>query len=278
MSIRFLPRMSVLSILGALAVLAGTALPMHASTDAHRQTAEPNQQEWLEISQRAIGNTVGDHRFVQSKGGTLTLNELRGNPFVVSFIYTSCSHVCPMTTQRLLQAVREAQRVFGTERFTVITVGFDVRNDTPMRMAAFARSQGVDLPNWHFLSGDADSVAKLARDLGFTYAAQAGGFLHAAQTTIVDRDARVYRQVYGDDFPLQVFMEPLKEAVYGTVGTFMSVDGLIDRIRFICTVYDPNQGRYRISYAIVMTILTGVISLGITAMVISRVWLSSRRA
>jgi len=147
-----------------------------------------------------------------------------------------------------------------------------------MRMAAFARAQGVDLPNWLFLSGDNASVSMFANELGFSFTPRAGGFEHAAQTTIVDREGRVYRQVYGDDFPIQVFMEPLKEAVYGTTGTFLSIDGLLDRVRFLCTVYDPNQGRYRVSYAIAMTLLTGVISLGATALVISRAWLKSRRA
>ncbi len=64
-----------------------------------------------------------------------------GQPrLVISLIYTGCTHVCPMTTQRLRQAVEEAQRLMGSDRFTVISVGFDVRNDTPMRMAAFARA------------------------------------------------------------------------------------------------------------------------------------------
>ncbi len=102
--------------------------------------------------------------------------------------------------------------------------------------------------------------------------------MHVAQTTIVDRKGQVYRQVYGDDFPIQVFIEPLKEAVYGTVGALTSAAGLIDRVRFLCTVYDPNQGRYRVSYAIAMGLLAGLISLGTTAIVISRAWLNSRRA
>ena len=232
----------------------------------------------LEISQLAIGRIVGDHRFIDAKGGSATLSELRGKPVVISLIYTSCSHICPLLTQRLRQAVEDAQRVMGPKRFAVITIGFDTRNDTPMRMAAFARAQGVDLPNWRFLSGDEATVSALAKGLGFSYVKSSGGYLHTSQTSILDRDGRVYRQVYGDDFPIQVFMEPLKEAVYGTVGTFFNVNGLIDRVRFLCTVYDPNQGRYRISYAIVMTLLTGVISLGATAVVISRAWLYSRRA
>ena len=267
----------------AIATLVGAAAMVVTMAAAHGPVEKPrvaslDPDRSLEVSQQAIGRTVGNHRFIASKGATVTLDELRGKPVVVSLIYTSCTHVCPMITQRVRQAVEEAQRMMGPDRFTVITIGFDTRNDTPMRMAAYARAQGVDLPNWTFLSGTDVTIPALAKDLGFSYVASAGGYLHNAQTTILDRDGRVYRQVYGDDFPIQVFMEPLKEAVYGTVGTFMSIGGLIDRVRFLCTVYDPNQGRYRISYAIAMSLLTGVISLSATAIVISRAWLNARRA
>lgn len=261
----------------SLAAIAASLSAAHGLPEKPPRPASLDPSQSLEVSQRAIGGSVGNYRFVEAKGGTVSLGDLSGKPLVISLIYTSCSHVCPMITQRLRQVVAEAQRVLGPERFTVVTIGFDTRNDTPMRMAAYARSQGINLPNWMFLSADETTVSRLAKDLGFTYAASAGGFVHASQTTIVDRDGRVYRQVYGEDFPLQVFVEPLKEAVYGTVGTFLSVDGLIDRVRFLCTVYDPNQGRYRISYAIAMSLLTGVFSLGATAMVISRMWLNSRK-
>jgi protein SCO1/2 len=271
---------------GAVAALLGVGLIVAWAAMAdeggrlHRSfnDAAPDQNRSLEISQKAIGRKIGNHRFVDSTGVRVALDEMRGRPLVVSMIYTSCSHVCPMLTQRLRQAVAEAQRVIGADRFSVITIGFDTRNDTPIRMAAFARAQGVDLPNWRFLSGDEAAVSALATELGFTYQRSAGGYLHIAQTTIVSSNGEVYRQVYGDDFPIQVFMEPLKESVYGTVGTFLGLNGLLDRVRFLCTVYDPNRGRYRVSYAIVMTFLTGIVTLGATAIIISRVWLHSRRA
>jgi protein SCO1/2 len=272
---RFALRQLAAAVLLACAASAATA---HGPAEQPSGIAALEQSTSLEVSQQAIGRTLGDYRFVDAKGARIGLGELRGKPLVVSLVYTGCTHVCPMTTQRLRQAVEGAQRIMGSDRFTVLTVGFDVRNDTPMRMAAFARAQGVNLPNWRFLSGDEAAVAALAKDLGFTYVASGGGFLHVAQTTIVDSSGRVYRQVYGDDFPIQVFMEPLKEAVYGTMGSFRSLSGLIDRVRFLCTVYDPSQGRYRISYAIAMGLLAGLISLGTTAVVISRAWLTSRRA
>lgn len=271
-----LRRLTIAMLLGVAAMMPRAVA--HGPPERLANVNALEQSRSLETSQKAIGGVLGEHRFVETKGAKLDLGELRGKPLVVSLIYTSCTHVCPMITQRLRQAVEEAQRMIGSDRFTVITVGFDTRNDSPMRMAAYARAQGINLPNWKFLSGDEASVSALARDLGFSYAASGGGYLHVSQTTIVDRDGRVYRQVYGDDFPIQVFMEPLKEAVYGTVGSFRSIAGLLDRVRFLCTVYDPNQGRYRISYAIAMGLLAGVISLGTTAVVISRAWLNSRRA
>jgi protein SCO1/2 len=281
MSPALLLRLGRAVLLSAVLVSAAAAISRasaHGPVEKRPAGAEVDAAVSLEVSQRAIGRVVGDHRFTDTKGAKFDLSELRRKPLVISLIYTGCTHVCPLITQRLRDAVAEAQRVIGSDRFTVITVGFDVRNDTPMRMAAFARAQGVDLPGWKFLSGDAASVSALAGDLGFTYAASAGGYVHAAQTTIVDRNGRVYRQVYGDDFPIQAFMEPLKEAVYGTAGSFSSLSGLIDRVRFLCTVYDPNEGRYRTSYAIAMGLLAGLISLGTTAVVISRAWLRSGRA
>ena len=266
------------AILASVVVTTTSIAAAHRPSDDLSRATVLDQSRVLEISQNAIGRTVGEYRFVDAKGVRLDVGELRGKPLVISLVYSSCSHVCPMITQRLRRAVEEAQRVIGADRFTVITVGFDTRNDTPMRMAAFARAQGVDLPNWRFLSGDDASVSALAKNIGFTYAPSAGGYLHISQVSIIDRDGRVYRQVYGDDFPIQVFMEPLKEAVYGTVGTLGSIGGLLDRVRFICTVYDPNQGRYRISFAIAMSLLAGVISLGATAVVITRAWLNSRHA
>jgi protein SCO1/2 len=271
-------RLAIAAAAGAVIAFSGGAAAHGVQPDGKPGNTTLNVDRSLELSQQAIGRVTGNYRFVDSKGGSISLSELRGKPLVVSLIYTSCAHICPMTTQRLRRAVEDAQRVMGSDRFGVISIGFDSRNDTPMRMAAFARAQGVDLPNWRFLSADDATASALAKELGFSYTAYSGGFVHTTQTTILDRDGRVYRQVYGDDFPIQVFMEPLKEAVYGTVGTFLNVEGLLDRVRFLCTVYDPTQGRYRISYAIAMSLLAGIISLGTTALIISRAWLHSRRA
>ena len=98
----------------------------------------------------------------------------------------------------------------GTDSFAVVTIGFDTRNDTPERMRAFARAQGIDRPGWRFLSGDARTVEALAEQVGFVVYPAPQGFDHMALTTVVDQEGRIYRQIYGGVFEAPAVVEPLK--------------------------------------------------------------------
>jgi len=222
-------------------------------------------------STQALGRAVGDHSLTDSRGTPFSLAEYRGIPLVISLVYSSCSSVCPPTTQHTIDAVTEAGRVFGFDRFAVLTVGFDARNDTVPRMAQFASQQAIKLPNWRVASGDAATIDALLADLGFSYRAAAGGFDHPTQTTIVDRNGKVYRHVYGEAFPLRMFMEPMKDVVYGTSTPF-TLTGIVDRIKFICTSYDPGAGRYRIDYGLVFGSVLAAISLLAMGGLLLREW------
>ncbi|HEY6980767.1 SCO family protein [Reyranella sp.] len=262
--------MSGRSAMAALAlVLALLALGSSMAFGEPARRLEPRQA--FATSEAAVGRSVGDHVLVDSSGAVLPLASFRGKPLVVSLVYTSCSSVCPPATQHLLDAVREAQRAIGADRFAVLTVGFDARTDTPARMAQFASSQGVDLPNWRLASADAATIEALLADLGFSYVAIAGGFDHVTQTTILDRDGRVQRQIYGDTFPLQMLVEPLKDAVWSGAAP-ATVTGLLDRLRFICTTFDPGAGRYRIDYGLAFGSLIAALSLAVMGGLILREW------
>ena len=256
-----------------LAALLLMALPAFAQSGPRIDATQA-----LAVSEAAIGREVGDHRLLRTDGSTLTLAELKGKPLVVSLIYTSCSTVCPVTTQTLKSSIAQARKALGADAFRILTVGFDARNDTPRRMTAFARDNAIEGdPLWQVVSGSPAALEALMREVGFSYSGAAGGFEHVSQTTILDAQGRVYRQVYGDAFPLQVFIEPLKELVFGTSVASFTPAALADRLRFICTVYDPKTGRYRTDYAIYIGITAGAVSLILMAWVIVRMWRGRRR-
>jgi protein SCO1/2 len=257
--------------------MAGAALTASVLSIPADAANRQDPQAVLERSEAAIGRAVGNYTLTDSKGQALALESFRGRPLVISLVYTSCASVCPVTTQRMIEAVGAARAALGTESFRVLTFGFDARRDTPAQLAAFARTQGIDLPDWQLASADAGTVGALLRDLGFSFDAVAGGFQHITQTTILDADGRVYRHVYGDAFPDQVFIEPLKELVFGTSVRSVSVNDLVDRIKFICTVYNPATGAYEYDYAIGFGIALGGLSLVLTGLVVFRLWRNNRR-
>ena len=98
------------------------------------------------------------------------------------------------------------------------------------------------------------------------------GFDHMAQTTIVDQDGIIYRQVYGAGFVVPELVEPLKDLLYGRRSDWTSVDGLLNRLRLFCTLYDPRTDRYRFDYAVVIGTAIGVASLSVVLIVLVREW------
>ena len=231
------------------------------------------------ISQSAIGEELGDYVLHDSQGRPVRLSDYRGRPLLISMIFTSCHHVCPAITRHLASAVEAAREALGQDSFQVLTIGFDTAVDTPDRMRVFAAKQGVDDPDWAFLSGQAEVMERLVENIGFVYFPSPRGFDHVNQVTVIDRDGIIYRQVYGAAFDLPWLVEPLKELVYNRPGPDAHfAEGLLDRIKLFCTVYDPNTGRYKFDYSLFVGIGVGaLIVLAVVAWLSLEVLRSRRR-
>lgn len=217
----------------------------------------------LALSRDAVGRQLADFTFTSIDGKSVHLSEFKGKPVLISMIYTSCAHYCPITTQTLAAGVDAAQKALGSDTFTVLTIGFDVRNDRPSRMRSYQRSQGIDAPNWHFLSADAQTVVALTDQIGFSYYASAQGFDHLAQTTLLDSSGKIVRQLYGTELTVPQVVEPLKRLWSGQLGALSSFDSFVEHIRLFCTLYDPDRDAYRFDWSIFVGIGVGLLSIGL---------------
>ena len=238
---------------------------------------EYDRGEALDISQAAIGEQLNDYRLRDIEGQAFELSQLKGKPLVISMIYTSCHHICPAITRNLAETIDVAREALGEDAFSVVTVGFDWKVDTPDRMRQFAaQHRAADIAGWYFLATDADTVDSLSENLGFIFYASPKGFDHLTQTTVIDSDGTIYRQVYGVDIDTQALVEPLKELVFDTPRSAGLIEHWISTFKLFCTVYDPNSDRYRFDYSIFMTIIIGVLCLGAVAIFIIREWRHAR--
>ena len=243
------------TLLAALGVGLAHAAP-GVPADQVRPALE--QAAALRESQAALGSKPGDYTLLDREGRPLRLSGYRGKPLLVSFIYTGCFTVCPASTRLLHEAVTSLQDRFGVNQFNVISIGFNQPADSPQALKAFAAQNRVELPNWEFLSPHPSIVAALTRDFGFSYVATAAGFDHVLQLSIVDAGGRIARQVYGDRLSARQLGEPLKQLLSGSpLPEDVRLSDIIDRVRILCSVYDPVTGVYRVDYGLAIMVAGG---------------------
>jgi len=97
---------------------------------------------------------------VTQDGETLRFYDdlIKDKVVVVSFIYTSCADLCPLTTAKLADLRDRLGDAFGRDIFFV-SLTVDPERDTPERMKAFADAFGAgDGPGWRFVTGNPDDM------------------------------------------------------------------------------------------------------------------------
>jgi protein SCO1/2 len=248
---------------GALIMLAALLSPAAQSSEAapppaqSRPALDPGAA--LAASRAAVGNTPGDFPMRDRREREVRLSDFRGKPLLVNFIYTGCFQVCPNSTLVLRSAVDAMRDRFGDDQFEVVSIGFDQPTDSPAALRNFAAQRRIRDANWEFLSPRREDVAALAREFGFSFVATPAGFDHILQVSILDARGRIQQQVLGDAFAAEAIGEPLKRLIAGQLlQKPASLGDLLDRVRILCSVYDPVTGKYRVSYALYIEIAGGL--------------------
>ncbi len=103
---------------------------------------------------------------VTQDGKTLRFYDdvIKGKQVVVSFIYTSCPDLCPLTTARLALVKEQLGDIMGRDVFFV-SLTVDPENDTPIRMKAMADAFNAG-PGWLFLTGKPEDIRAINSKFG----------------------------------------------------------------------------------------------------------------
>lgn len=115
-----------------------------------------------ELDRRPAPNfTLQDHT-----GQTVSLSDFAGRPVLLTFIYTNCPDVCPLTAATIRQAY---DRLPENRRHEValLAVTVDPERDTAAVLTEFSRRHDLaGVSNWHALTGDRDALAATWRNYG----------------------------------------------------------------------------------------------------------------
>jgi protein SCO1/2 len=132
---------------------------------------------------------VPDFSFTDQDGNTITNKDYEGKVYLVEFFFTTCPTICPRMNRNLVQIQNNFDGIadFGVASFTI-----NPKNDTPEVLKAYAEKYGITNPNWHLMTGDQDTIYKLANEGFNLYTAQdgtvAGGFQHSGNLALIDKN------------------------------------------------------------------------------------------
>jgi protein SCO1/2 len=165
-------------------------------------------------------------------------------PVVLSFVYYECPMLCTLTLNGLASALGVLSFDAGKD-FEIVTVSFDPR-DTPAaaakkKQAYLARyNRPSAAQGWHFLTGKAEDVERLAQAVGFRYAwdQETKQFAHPAGIVVLTPDGKIARYLFGIEYAPRDLRLALVESAAGKIGN------PIDDVALYCYTYDPMTGRY----------------------------------
>jgi protein SCO1/2 len=138
---------------------------------------------------------------VDSAGKPFTLASLRGKVVLVSFVYTTCTGVCPATTSSLkeIQKSLEQAKLWG-KSVEFVSITLDPKNDTPAVLDRYAQVVHADTESWHFLTGSPAQVDSVISTWGMWAKKSPSGVLdHPSRIFLLDPRGR-QREIYNLEF------------------------------------------------------------------------------
>jgi len=135
-----------------------------------------------------------DVALVDQNGKTVRLEkDLVSNKIVVmSFIYTSCTTVCPVVSSIMGKVQKQLGARVGTE-VQLVSISIDPQRDDAKRLNDYARTF-QNGPGWSWLTGTTQSVNETLKGLG-TFS---GDFKnHAPLILVGDGNSRHWTRYYG---------------------------------------------------------------------------------
>lgn len=98
--------------------------------------------------------TAPDFTLTDYRGSPVTLSAFRGKAVVLTFIYTNCPDICPLTAENLRLAYDQLSEK-ARDRVTLIAVTVDPERDSPDALRNFSMVHGLDdNPNWFAVRGE----------------------------------------------------------------------------------------------------------------------------
>jgi protein SCO1/2 len=145
---------------------------------------------------------------------------INGNIGIVSYIFTNCPDICPLTTNNM-RLIKEELIKENINGIKFVSISFDPEVDKPHILKKFAEMHSLDLSNWDFLTGDKNTIKKLLKKVGviafvgdstvFEDGRKTYYYTHTDRIQLMDRKGRVVKNYSGSGINLGEIVNDVKQ-------------------------------------------------------------------
>ncbi|NIP38672.1 MAG: SCO family protein [Candidatus Dadabacteria bacterium] len=171
---------------------------------------------------------------------------LEKKPVVLSLVYFSCPRVCNYATDGVVDVVNNLSSLNLGRDFKILTISFNSEDNPEIAGAKVQRyyeslsKEHFPKGNWHFLTGDKQSITKLTQSVGFKFKKEEEEFAHPSSLIIITPDGKISRYLNGIQHEAKDLKMALLEATNGEIGT----SKIINKALLFCYQFDPVGKKY----------------------------------
>jgi protein SCO1/2 len=174
-------------------VVYSNSLPVDEAAIENRTPSHPPEdEEWL-----------SKFELTERSGEIVKSGDLLGQPYVVSFFFSTCPSICVQQNQKL----KELQDEFAGQGVRFVAISVDPETDTPERLREYAARFGADKDQWLFMTGDLTYIRRIGAEI---YQQPVDKKFHSERFVLVDSQGAI-EGFYS--WPEQVQFQKLQERI-----------------------------------------------------------------
>lgn len=141
----------------------------------------------------AVGRSAPGFTLSDQNGRPFSLSGRKGKVVLLTFIFTSCTDLCPLVTAQMKEVAR---KVGSTAPLHLVTITTNPEVDRAKVLRAYGRRFGSDPKRWSFLTGPRETLKKVWRAYGVSVTPLARGLVdHNYVLALIDANG-IWRATY----------------------------------------------------------------------------------
>lgn len=145
-----------------------------------------------------LGGTLAPNfHLTDQSGKQISLQQFKGKPVVLTFLYTHCPDICPLTAERLHSTMLELGK--DAHNVAVLAISTDPKRDDVTAAMQFSQQHQMT-DYWHYLVGTQEQLSPVWANYSISAQAQQQNINHSMALFVIDKQGRERVFLSSNDF------------------------------------------------------------------------------